>query len=350
MEEQRKIFGTMPGGQKVEAITLRDGPYICTILTYGGAVQSLIVPDRAGKAVDVVLGMDTLEGYIRQDKYLGALVGRCANRTAGAAFPLNGTEYPLAANDGPNHIHGGRVGFDKKLWTVEGFTENTLTLSLTSPDGEEGYPGALTAEVTYRLSGVGLEIGYLARSDADTVCNLTNHTYFNLSGHGSGSVENHLLKLNASRYTPIGPGLIPTGEIASVEGTPMDLRTPKRLGDGWSQDFEQLRLAGGYDHNWIIDGEPGVLRTFAKVCAPDTGIALELEATLPGVQLYTGNFLEGCPPGKGGAVYGKRAGFCLETQFFPDAIHHPQFPSPILRAGEPWRHTARFRFGTEGKR
>ncbi|MDE6107569.1 MAG: galactose mutarotase [Oscillospiraceae bacterium] len=338
----------MPDGRAVEAITLRDGPYTCTILTLGGIVQSLIVPDRAGKAVDIALGMETARDYLSQDKYLGALVGRCANRTAGASFVLNGEEYPLRANDGPNHLHGGGVGFDKKLWTVEELTGNTLNLSLISPDGEEGYPGALTVEVTYRLWGGCLEIGYLARSDKNTVCNLTNHTYFNLSGHGAGSVENHLLKLNASRYTPIGPGSIPTGEIAPVEGTPMDLRVPTRLGDGWDRDFEQLRLAGGYDHNWVIDGEPGVLRPFARAYAPDTGIMLELEATLPGVQLYTGNFLEGCPPGKGGAVYGRRAGFCLETQFYPDSLHHPQFPSPILRAGEIWRHTARFRFGTEG--
>lgn len=348
MEERRKMFGTMPDGRAVEAITLRDGPYTCTIITYGGAVQSLVVPDRNGKPVDIVLGMDTVEGYLAQDKYLGALIGRCGNRTAGASFTLNGKEYPLLANDGPNHLHGGGAGFDKKLWTVEELTGNTLKLSLVSPDGEEGYPGTLTVEVTYRLSGGCLEIDYLAKSDVDTVCNLTNHTYFNLSGHGAGSVEDHLLRLNASRYIPIGQGLIPTGELASVEGTPMDLRTPRRLGEGWSQPSEQLELAGGYDHNWVIDGEPGVLRPFAKAYAPDTGITLELEATLPGLQFYAGNFLADCPAGKGGATYGYRTGFCLETQFYPDSIHHPQFPSPILKAGETWRHTARFRFGTEG--
>lgn len=348
MEEQRKMFGTMPDGQKVEAITLSSGPCTCTIITYGGAVQSLVVPDREGKPVDIVLGMDTVEDYIRQDKYLGALIGRCGNRTAGASFTLNGKEYPLPANDGPNHLHGGGAGFDKRLWTVEELTVNTLKLSLVSPDGEEGYPGTLTVEVIYRLSGGCLEIDYLARSDADTVCNLTNHTYFNLSGHGAGSVENHLLQLNASRYTPIGQGLIPTGELAGVEGTPMDLRTPRRLGVGWAQPSEQLELAGGYDHNWVIDGEPGTMRPFAKAYAPDTGITLELEATLPGLQFYAGNFLAGCPAGKGGAHYDYRTGFCLETQFYPDSIHHEEFPSPILRAGETWRHTARFRFGTEG--
>ena len=347
-KENRVPFGVLPDGRVVEAITLREGKQTCTVLTWGGALQSLITPDRNGAPVDILLGYGTLGDYLRQDKYLGALIGRCGNRTAEARFTLNGVEYPLYANDGSNHLHGGREGFDRKLWTVEKLTEDTLTLSLVSPDGEEGYPGTLTVTVTYRLSGGCLEIDYEAVSDADTVCNLTSHAYFNLSGHASGAVENHLLRLNASRYTPVGPGLIPTGELASVEGTPMDLRIPIRLGDGWAQDFEQLRLGGGYDHNWCVDGDVGVLRPFAWAYAPDTGITLTLEATLPGVQFYAGNFLEGSPKGKEGAPYGYRGGFCLETQFYPDSIHHGNFPSPVLKAGETWRHTARFSFGTEG--
>ena len=347
MEENRKLFGTLPDGRTVEAITLRDGPYACTVLTWGGAVQSLIVPDRAGKPVDIALGFDRLEDYLRHDKYLGAIIGRCANRTAGASFFLNGKEYPLFPNDGPNHLHGGKEGFDRRLWTVESLTGNSLTLSLVSPDGEEGYPGTLTVEVTYRLDGGCLTIDYLAHTDATTVCNLTNHAYFNLSGHGAGSVENHLVQLFATRYTPTHPGSIPTGELAPVEGTPMDLRQPKRLGDGWDLPFPQLTLAGGYDHNWVVDGEMGTLRPFAKVYAPGTGITLEVESTLPGVQFYSGNYLEGCPTGKGGALYPRRGGLCLETQFFPDSLHHPNFPSPILGPGETWRHTAIFRFGVE---
>ena len=348
MEQNRVPFGTLPDGRVVEAITLKDGGQTCTVLTWGGALQALTTPDRNGAPVDILLGYDTLEDYLRQDKYLGAIIGRSGNRTAGASFSLNGKEYPLYANDGPNHLHGGKEGFDRKLWTVEELTENTLTLALVSPDGEEGYPGTLTVAVTYRLSGGALTIDYEAFSDADTVCNLTSHAYFNLSGHGSGSVENHILSLNASRYTPVGPGLIPTGELAQVEGTPMDLRSPKRLGEGWDQDFGQLKLGGGYDHNWCIDGVVGTLRPFAKAYAPDTGITLTLEATLPGVQLYTGNFLSGAPKGKGGVVYQNRDAFCLETQFYPDSIHHENFPSPVLKAGETWRHTARFSLGTEG--
>lgn len=334
MKENRTAFGRMPDGTQVDQITLRDGAMMCQILTYGGAVRSLIVPDRDGNPVDVALGFDTLEDYRAQDKYLGALVGRYANRIGGAKFTLNGVEYPLYANDGPNSLHGGQAGFDKKVWAVEALTDSSVTLSLVSPDGEEGYPGTLSVQVTYTLSDGALSIQYRAVCDRDTVFNPTNHTYFNLSGHGSGSVERQYIKLFASRYTPTVPGSIPTGEIAPVDGTPMDLRLPQPIGARIGDPFDQLTMAGGYDHNWVINGWDGALRRAATAYAPDTGINLWVITDLPGVQFYTGNFIEGCPAGKGGAVYGNRHGFCLETQFFPDTPNKPGFPSCVLRAGE----------------
>ncbi len=344
MEQNRTAFGRMPDGTQVDKLTLRDGAFSCEIITYGGAVRSLVVPDRNGDPVDVVLGFDTLEDYMAQDKYMGALVGRYANRVGGARFTLNGVEYKLAANDGKNSLHGGNVGFDKQVWTVEGLTGNSATLSLTSPDMQEGYPGTLKVEVTYTLADGALRIDYRAESDKDTVCNLTNHSYFNLSGHDSGSVEGQYIWLNASRYTPAAPGSIPTGEIAPVEGTPMDLRRARPIGEHIDDPFDQLAMAGGYDHNWVIDGWDGLFRLAANARSPDTGIAMEVSTTLPGVQFYAGNYLDGCPAGKGGAPYGKRHGFCLETQFFPDSPNKPGFPSCVLKAGEEYRSTTVFRF------
>lgn len=349
--QNRTVFGQMPDGTGVELLTLRDGACACEIITCGGAVRSLTVPDKNGAPVDVALGFDALEDYRTQTKYLGALVGRYANRIGGARFTLNGKEYTLAKNSGENSLHGGAVGFNAKVWTVEALTENAAVLSLFSPDGEEGYPGDLTVRVTYTLSDGALSIEYWAKSGADTVCNLTNHTYFNLSGHGSGSMEGQFIKLNASRYTPTVPGSIPTGEIAPVDGTPMDLRTLQPIGEHISDPFEQLTLAGGYDHNWAIDGWDGTgrqaaLLPAARAWSPDTGILMEVLTTLPGIQFYAGNFLGGCPTGKGGAVYANRYGFCLETQYFPDSPNHPNFPSAVLRAGEEYHSKTVYRFGT----
>lgn len=339
-------FGVTPGGAPVEEITLTAGELSCRIITYGGAIRALTVPDRAGRPVDVVLGFDTLEDYLNHDKCLGALIGRYANRIGGSRFQLNGREYTLPANDGVNHLHGGR-GFDKQVWKVEGAWENSLTLSLVSPDGQEGYPGALSAQVTYTLGAEGLTLDYRAVCDQDTLCSLTNHAYFNLSGHGSGDILDHRVRLFAQRYTPADGGSIPTGELAPVEGTPMDLRQPTRVGDHIDDSFPQLTQAGGYDHNWVVDGQPGVLRPVGTVYTPDTGIRLEVDSTLPGVQFYSGNYLGGCPAGKGGAPYGRRWGLCLETQHFPDAPNKPQFPSPVLRAGEKYHQVTRYRFSAE---
>ena len=338
----------MPGGAPVEELTLQNGGLTCRIITYGGAVRSLEVPDREGNPVDIALGFDTLEDYRTQDKYMGALVGRYANRIGGARFTLNGVDYPLAANDGENSLHGGNTGFDKRVWTVEQLTESSAVLSLVSPDGEEGYPGTPRVEVTYTLRDGGLYVWYQAKCDKDTPCSLTNHTYFNLSGHDSGSVEGQYIKLYASRYTPTAPGSIPTGEIAPVEGTPMDLRTAQPIGEHIGDPFDQLVLAGGYDHNWVIDGyDNETVVPAARAWSPETGICMEAATTQPGVQFYTGNYVGGCPLGKGGAAYGDRHGFCLETQFYPDSPNHANFPSCVLRAGEVFDHTAAFRFHVE---
>lgn len=346
MKENRRLFGYMPDGTPVEELTLRNGGLTCRIITYGGAVRSLEVPDQAGNPVDVALGFDRLEDYRAQDKYMGALVGRYANRIGGARFTLNGETYQLAANDGENSLHGGSAGFDKRVWTVERLTKDSVSLSLMSPDGEEGYPGALAAAVTYTLAFGGLDIEYRARCDKDTVCSLTNHSYFNLSGHDSGPVTGQHIRIFSTHYTPVGPGLIPTGEIAPVKGTPMDLWEEQEIGDRINAPFEQLKIAGGFDHNWAVLNWDGALRPVVRVWSPDTGIMMETSTTLPGVQFYAGNFLGGCPAGKGGAVYTDRCGLCLEAQFFPDSPNQPGFPSCVLKAGEEYRYKTVYRFDT----
>lgn len=283
--------------------------------------------------MDVVLGLDTLEDYLAQDKYLGALIGRYANRIGGSRFSLEGIEYPLRANDGSNHLHGGPEGFDKQLWQIKSLTDSSLCLTLTSPDGQEGYPGELTAEVTYTLQDRSLELRYTASSTRTTLCNLTNHAYFNLSGHRSGPISGQHFQLLASRYTPVDSSLIPTGALAPVEGTGMDLRALQPLGERT------------YDHNWAVSDWDGSLRPAARAWSPDTGISLEVLTTLPGVQFYTGNFLDGCPRGKEGAPYAKGWAFCLETQYFPDSPNHPAFPSAALAPGAVYESRTVYRFG-----
>lgn len=338
-------FGATREGVPVEQYTLRAGALSCDVLTYGGALRALRVPDRAGNTVDVLLGFDSLEDYQVQKKFMGALVGRFANRIGGASFRLNGRDYPLAANNNVvNHIHGGLVGFDKQVWTVESAETDRLVLSLLSPDGQEGYPGTLKVQVTYALTAEGLRLDYRAQSDRDTLCNLTNHSYFNLAGQDSGPVTGQLIQLCAGHFTPTDKLSIPTGEILPVEGSPMDLRALTPIGAHIDEDFPQLVLAGGYDHNWVLDGEAGTLRPGTAAYCEATGIRLEMLTTQPGVQFYTGNHLGGCIPGKGGAPYDERWGFCLETQRFPDGPHHDNFPSCVLRAGETYHETTVFRF------
>lgn len=344
MSDNRTLFATMPNGDLVEELTLRCGALCCSILTYGGAIRSLVVPDKDGNPVDVVLGFDTMEDYMAQTCYIGALIGRFGNRINQGKFTLGGVDYTLAVNNGPNHLHGGDIGFDKQIWTVEDLTDNQAVLSLVSPDGQEHYPGTLTVIVTYTLTEDGLSISYHANTDADTLCNLTNHCYFNLSGHDSGPVDDQTICIKAQAYTPTDAVSIPTGEIASVEGTPMDLRTPVALGAHWDDDFQQLTFAHGYDHNWVLDGTPGQLRHVATAHSPVTGITMEVHTTTPGMQLYTGNFLDGCPLGKGGAPYANRWAYALETQNFPDAPNHENFPSAVLKPGQEYKEETVYKF------
>ena len=314
------------------------------ILNYGGAVRTLIVPDRDGNPVDVVLGFDRIRDYEEHGDHFGAIIGRFGNRIGGASFSLNGKTYELTANDGRNHLHGGPGGFDRLEWETVSLTEDSVTLKLVSPDGQENYPGNLTVKVTYTLTEDSLIIDYHAVSDADTLCNLTNHSYFNLNGHDGGTIRDHYVKLYADHYTDADAELIPTGVIASVEGTPLDLRELTRIGDGIDDPFEMMQNAGGYDFNFVINDYDGTMKKAAEVCSEKTGIRVEVFTDLPGIQFYTGNFLGNTPVGKGGAVYQKQDAFCLETQVFPDAPHHENFPTAVLKAGEEYKTRTIYRF------
>lgn len=341
MEIICKAFGTTSDGQQVDCYTLIDGPYQASVLTYGGILQSFCVPDRAGKQTDIVLGFDTVEAYEKQTCYIGALLGRCANRIAGGRFELNGQTYELNCNDnGINHLHGGNIGFDRRIWSAK-TDDDGLKLWYNSPAGEEHYPAALSAEVTYRLSEGALTITYVAESDGDTICNLSNHSYFNLAGHASGEVGRQKVCIHADRYTPIGETSAPNGEIASVENTPMDLREPAAIGAGWDDSFSQIALGAGYDHNYIIEGQG--MRPFAQAFCEESGIVLSVISDMPGVQFYSGNYLdETLPLGKNGAKYGRRHGFCLETQFWPNATAFSHFPQPVLRKGDTYHKCTKF--------
>lgn len=339
-------FGVTKNGEEVRELTLDNGVLSCGVLTFGATLRTLLVPGKEGP-VDVVLGYDSLEQYETEGGFFGAVVGRYANRIAGGKFTLNGREYILARNDGPNHLHGGTVGWSHRVWTVEAADETRAVLTLDSPDGEEGYPGHLSVKVTYALEGNALSIRYQAESDRDTPCNLTNHSYFNLAGQGSGPVLDQELKLFASSYTPTDDTSIPLGRIEPVEGTPMDLRTSGPIGARIDEPFQQLIWGRGYDHNFVVDGQPGALRPAARAFSRATGVVMEAETTSPGVQLYTANYVEEGRRGKGGAVYGFRHAFCLETQYFPDTPNQPAFPSATLRAGAKYDQLTRFRFSLE---
>lgn len=336
-------FGTLPGGGEAQCVRLSGGGLEAEVLSYGGALRSLRVPSHRGP-LDVALGFDSLEAYREQTGFCGAIVGRCANRTGGARFTLGGREYLLPKNDGENHLHGGPAAFDKRIWTIEDASDSRLVLSLVSADGDAGYPGRLDVRVTYTLADGALTIDYYAVSDADTVCNLTSHAYFNLSGHGSGPVSAQRVSIFGDAYTPTDGSLIPTGAIEPVEGTPMDLRAGVVIGEGADAPFEALRLAGGFDQNWVVSGEAGTLRPAARAVSDETGVCMDVLTTQPGVQFYSGNGMDGFPRGKGGAHYARRWGFCLETQAFPDAANHPNFPSPVLKKGAEYRHRTVFRF------
>lgn len=346
---KRESFGKTRDGQDVEIYTLKNRRGAeARITTYGGAVVSLKMPDRHGKFDDVVLGFDDIEGYQKTTTYIGSLVGRYANRIAKGQFTLNGKQYTLATNNGENHLHGGVRGFDKVVWKARPLATrggSALELTYLSHDGEEGYPGNLNVRVVYTLTDANeLKIDYSATTDKDTVINLTNHNYYNLAGQGSGDILGHVLTINASRFTPTDAGAIPTGELRPVKGTPFDFTRPTAIGARIEQDEEQLKLGKGYDHNFVINGRPGTLRLAARVSEPTTGRVMEAWTTEPGMQLYTGNYLDGTDTGKGGKSYKYRYGFCLETQHYPDSPNRPEFPSTVLRKGARFRSTTVYKF------
>lgn len=340
----RQPFGLTAAGEPVELLALENESLSCQVITFGATLRTLTVPDRMGRKTDVVLGYDTLEEYQTRGGYFGAVVGRYANRIAGGRFSLDGNVYTLARNNGSNHLHGGIVGFSHRVWAVEEAAGDRAVLTLDSPDGEEGYPGHLRVKVTYQLEGSTLIIRYQTVCNRDTVCNLTNHSYFNLSGQGSGPILEQEVQICADRYTPTDANSIPTGVIRPVEGTPMDLRRFTSIGSQIDKPFPQLEWAHGYDHNFVITGDVGALRPAARARSLKTGIAMEVDTTMPGVQFYTANYVEEGCPGKEGSRCGPKHAFCLETQFFPDSPNHPNFPSCVLRAGEPREDMTRFVF------
>ena len=350
--ETRK-FGETGDGEIVYLYTLTNSKGMkAEIINYGGIVVSLYAPDRNGKFEDVVLGYDNLDDYIKETPYFGCIAGRYANRIAKGKFTLNGEEYNLAVNNGPNHLHGGIKGFDKVVWTAKPFktaTEAGVELIYVSKDGEEGYPGNLTSMVTYTLTDNNeLMVNYYAYTDKATVINLTHHGYFNLEGQGKGDILDHEMMINADHFTPVDETLITTGELRPVKGTPFDFTEPTAIGARIEADNEQLKYGKGYDHNWVLNRKDDKsLSLAARVYEPDSGRVMEVLTTEPGVQFYAGNFLDGTLTGKEGRVYKHRYGFCLETQHFPDSPNKPEFPSVVLKPGETYTHAAVFKFSAK---
>jgi aldose 1-epimerase len=347
---QKEPFGTMPDGQAVELYTLRNAHGMeARVMTYGGILVSLKTPDKNGKMGDVVLGYDNLDSYVKNSPFFGALIGRYGNRIARGHFTLDGTAYTLATNNYPNALHGGEKGFDKRVWgatTRESSEGPELILTYLSKDGEEGYPGNLNVTATYTLmKDNALRLQYTAETDKDTVLNLTQHSYFNLAG--TGDILNHQVTILADRFTPVDATLIPTGELRPVENTPFDFRTPTAIGARIGQEDEQLKFGGGYDHNWVIHKEFGQLALMARVTDPASGRVLEVLSTEPGLQFYSGNFLDGTLTGKGGWVYQRRAAFCMEPQHYPDSPNRPEFPSTELKPGQVYHHTILYRFSVQ---
>jgi aldose 1-epimerase len=342
----KQPFGKTPDGTQVDIYTLKSGEIEARIITYGGILQSLKVPDKAGKSADVVLGFDTIDGYTGGPKpnpaFFGAIIGRYANRIANGKFTLDGKTYSTPQNDGTNTLHSGPNGFDKAVWKAKEIPHG-VELTHVSIDGDAGFPGTLTAVVRYTLIGKDLKIDYSATTDKDTVLNLTNHSYFNLAGQGNGDILKNQVKINASRYTPVDDKLIPTGELASVAGTPFDFRKPTEVGARINDDNDQLKKGHGYDHNWVLDSG-GKFSEAVEVYEPSSGRVLQVLTDQPGVQFYTGNFLDGTVKGKGGVAYPHRGALCLETQHFPDSPNHPKFPTTELKPGQKYHTVTVFRF------
>ncbi|HTY89355.1 MAG TPA: aldose epimerase family protein [Candidatus Acidoferrum sp.] len=353
-------FGHMPAGTPIEIYTLRNSRGMTArILTYGGIVQTLKVPDKNGNLDDVVLGYDNLEGYLTNSPYFGALIGRYGNRIGGAKFKLDGNLYTLATNNGPNSLHGGIQGFDKVVWKAKPLLTPdgpALELTYVSKDGEEGFPGTLKVKAVYTLTENNeLHLDFTAATDRPTVCNLTHHSYFNLRGQGNGDILGHEVYINADKFTPVDKDLIPTGELKPVEGTPFDFRKPTAIGARINDPDQQLKYGPGYDHNWVInkpldkDGKP-ILDKFslqARVYEPTSGRVMEVWSSEPGLQFYAGNFLDGSIVGKEGKAYPHRSGFCMEPQHYPDSPNKPMFPSVVLRPGETYQTTIVYRFSTQ---
>ena len=348
-------FGTLPDGTEATLYTLTNASGSSVSVTdYGGIVTSIVVPDRDGQLGDVALGFDSVEGYASEAyrnalPYFGAIIGRYGNRIGGAEFELDGETVELAANNNGNHLHGGDVGFDGVMWSAEPVAgEAAVRLTRTSPDGEEGYPGTLNVAVTYTLTDDDrLVIDYEATTDAPTVVNLTNHTYFNLTGDPTNTILDHELQIHSEGFTPVDAGLIPTGEVRSVEGTPFDFRQLTPIGERIDADDEQIGYGPGYDHNWMLRDDVGELIEAARVVEPTTGRVLVVETTEPAIQFYAGNFLDGSITGKGGVPYARRTGFCLETQHAPDSPNQPDFASTVLRPGETYRSQTVYAFETQ---
>jgi aldose 1-epimerase len=355
---ERSHYGTMPDGTPVDRFVLRAGRLELALITYGGIIVSLRAPDNDDIMDDVVLGHDSLAGYLQHSPYFGAIVGRFGNRIDRGRFTIDGKSHQLAVNDGPHHLHGGVRGFDKVVWGAVPFERTNdagVTLSYASPDGDEGYPGRLSASVTYTLTTKDeLVIDYAATTDRPTIVNLTQHSYFNLGGAGTPDVLGHELTIHADEYTPVDAGLIPTGEVAPVTGTPFDFREPARIGARIGSANSQLGYAGGYDHNFVLaptraaTPERDALRHAARLREPTSGRTVDVHTSEPGVQFYSGNFLDGSIRGKGGRLYGHHSGLCLETQHFPDSPNKPHFPSAILRPGDTHRSRTVYTFRTDG--
>lgn len=342
-------FGTAPDGKAVEIYTLKAEGIEASIMTYGARVVSIKTADRSGKMANVVLGYSALDGYVAdKTTYFGAIVGRYGNRIAFGKFKLDGHEYQIPTNNNANSLHGGTVGFDKLVWQAKPVAEG-VEMTLVSKDGDMGYPGTLTAHVRYTVHHGALRIDYSVSTDKTTVVNLTNHSYFNLSGDPKATILSEELTLPADKYTPVDSGLIPTGELAPVEGTPFDFRKATAIGARIHDNNAQLKIAGGYDHNWVLRGSTGEVKTAAKVYDSASGRVLTVTTTEPGVQFYSGNFLDGTPFGKAGERHARNTGLCLETQHFPDSPNHPAFPSTVLKPGETRHSTTTFTFTTQAK-
>lgn len=344
MSLETRNFGTTKAGDAVTlyALTNKNGMK-AEFIDYGANIVSLYVPDKNGKLDDIVLGFDDVAGYEVNGCFFGSFIGRHGNRIGGAQFTLNGVTYELEKNDGANNLHGGTPGYNKVMYQTE-TTENSVTFSRTSPDMEQGYPGNLDIAVTYELTdGNELKITYRAASDKDTLCNVTNHSYFNLKGHDGGEITDHEVWIQANGFTETSDDLIPNGTIVDVTGTPMDFRTKKAIGDDIEADYKPLVIAGGYDHNYVLDKKSGVMEKVAELSEETTGRTMEVYTDLPGMQLYTGNFIEK-EDGKNGTTYTKRTGVCFETQFFPNSVNVPSFESCVLKAGETFTSTTIYRF------